>query len=362
MSSLSSFANVDMHPEFGRHPEFEGHPEFAAYWLENRHKDLSGTKLMIQPPYYMLTSFTVVSERVSSALRHFGGDRAKASAYFGWASKPLFQMVEAKHQYCPSRQEFFERLLSTDYNRGNELVSLEAFCGGANMPVMLLGHERGIEYKLIPGNRLQPHKTNWSDKRPMMPHNVLGVNFNVEPRAVSTGPVGRRRRNMNFSEESTQSTESDDYNANEFQILHQIGSVMYYDGDFSAVKGTPAENDSQNWRDSRFALVSDVTSGKPKGVWLAFDFHPYERTACEHIPIGDDDEWGWLPEPEGDSWPDQDGEDDQCSFVKIADSLQDLDRDFKFKMEQHVRHEVELVPAVQAADGHLLRQTIGEQR
>ena len=227
------------------------------------------------------------------------------------------------------------------------------------MPVLLLGHAGGVEYKLIPGTRLQAHKTNWSDERPMMPENVLGVNFNVEPKSDSTGPFARKRRNMNFSEESTQSTESNDYNANEFQILHQIGSVVYYKGDFSKVKGTPAENDSKMWEDSGFTLVSDMTSGKPKGVWLAFDFFPYNRGAEDRFHISEDFNWGYLPEPASYSAPDEDGdeEDDQFSFVKIADSLQDLGRDFEFKMEQKIRHEVELVTVVQAADGHLLRQT-----
>ena len=306
-----------------------------------------------------------MSDQLESVLRHFGGDRAKATAYFFWAGKPLFNMVEAKQSYCPSREEFFGRLLSTNYHLGNELLALEDFCSGANMPVMLLGHERGIEYKLIPGNRLQPHKINWSDTRPMMPDNVLGVNFNVEPRTVSTGMLGRRRRNMNLSEESTQSTESDDYNANEFQILHQIGSVMYYDGHFSNVKGSSAENDPKMWQDTGYVLVSDVTSGKPKGVWLAFDFFPYECVADERIHITSDLGWGYLPDPKGYSWEDDDSDDDhddQCSFVKIADSLQDLDRDFEFKMEQLVGHEVELVPVVEAADGHLLRQVVEEKR
>lgn len=53
-------------------------------------------------------------------------------------------------------------------------------------------------------------------------------------------------------------------------------------------------------------------------------------------------------------------DEDQFSCTKIADSLDDLDVDYKFRWGKRYDYEVELVPAVQNPDGTLDRQIVHE--
>lgn len=41
-------------------------------------------------------------------------------------------------------------------------------------------------------------------------------------------------RDQQLSEQSTQSTESDDYDPNAFHVFYQIGTLEYYTGNFKA--------------------------------------------------------------------------------------------------------------------------------
>ena len=244
-------------------------------------------------------------------------------------------MIEKEQRYCPSRNKFFERLRNTNYRDAKEIFSLQGFCSGTHMPVMFLGHNKGIQYKLIPGNLLAEPKINWKDSRPIMHHNVLGINLHIEPKCIAAGRISRRSHGSD---------------SHEFRILHQIGGIMFYDGDFSKVN---AEADTScKWLDTYFALASDVTSGKPGAVYLIYDFFPFIPNLDECKHIDNDYEWGFLP---------KDSEnDDQFSCAKIADSLNDLNEDYEFQWGKRYNYEVELIPAVQSPDGTLDRQVVDE--
>ena len=130
--------------------------------------------------------------------------------YFGWASAPLFKFIEPKEPYCPSREEFFTKLLNTNYRDCTEVAELKRFCQECQFPMILLGHDKGVWYKLIPGNRLQRPQTNPQDTRPVVPDNVLRVNLHIKPKYKVLGRVNHKRHSAN---------------SHEFRILHQIGCI-----------------------------------------------------------------------------------------------------------------------------------------
>lgn len=70
---------------------------------------------------------------------------------------------------------------------------------------------------------------------------------------------------------------------NAFHVFHQIGALMYYKGDYEKNPKSAME-DSDNWKDTGFAAVSNVTSGKALRVWLVFDFFPYDPSVGETLP------------------------------------------------------------------------------
>ena len=58
---------------------------------------------------------------------------------------------------------------------------------------------------------------------------------------------------------------------------------MYFKGDYEKDPKSAME-DSDNWNDTGFASVSNVTCGKARGVWLAIDFFPYDPSMLETLP------------------------------------------------------------------------------
>ncbi|MCJ1247775.1 hypothetical protein MMC30_004990 [Trapelia coarctata] len=277
-----------------------------------------------------------MDEKRAVVQEHFHTDK-EIIAYFDWSAAPLRKIIENEQRYCPTRDGFFERLRNTDYRDAKQIFSLQGFCSGTHMPVLLLGRDKGVQYKLIPGGLLTEPEINWKDKRPMMHHNVLGINLHIEPKCEALGRMKRR-----FHGEDPE----------EFRILHQIGGVMCYDGDFSKVKAAPGATSGRKWLETGFALASDVTSGKPGAVYLIYDFFPFipSLEKCKHID--NDYEWGFLPKDEENE--------DQFSCAKIADSLDDLNGDYEFQWGKRYSYEVELVPAVQNPDGTLDRQLVEE--
>ena len=58
-------------------------------------------------------------------------------------------------------------------------------------------------------------------------------------------------------------------------MLHLIGMLMYNGGDVCTVEGIPRAYRGSKWRNTGFAVVTNLTSAKARGVW-------------------DDCEWGLL--------------------------------------------------------------------
>lgn len=71
---------------------------------------------------------------------------------------------------------------------------------------------------------------------------------------------------------------------------------MYYHGDYKSPKG--AMEDETIYCDTAFAVVAYLTYGRAKGVWLVFDFYPFDEASAECHHVHDDLDWGWLPNHE----------------------------------------------------------------
>jgi len=277
-------------------------------------------------------------------------DRRK---YRDWWAARQEKPAKIERQPPLSPSEYLLKLQNADYSDTSELTWLHDRYLHRNRPVPVIGTSRDITYKVTLGQRLQPRESceNTKDTRHLLLHNVLGINDNVEPNLDETL---RRRLNPSLSEESTEITNSDDYNQDAFHVFHQIGALMYYDGDYNKDPGA-AMADKSRWKDTGFAVVSDVTSGRARGVWIVYDFFPVdEDISGDRYHVDDSLDWGWLPNHEGEDDP----TDDQFSVAKIADSLADLGPEYELKLEHMLRHEPEIVHAVRAEDGKLLRRTI----
>ena len=248
----------------------------------------------------------------------------------------------------PSAEQYMDLLYKTHWNNLNRVQEIHDMTYMDYAPVILIGQSRTVHYKVVCSTRLQAKDIVTDDRRPLMPKNILGLNANVEPRSNTL----RQRRRDNLSTESRDSTESDDYDSNAFHIFHQLGDLMCYTKDFTTDRD--AIEDEDHWIDAGFSVVVDITSGKPQGVWLVFDFWPRNFDGDRHH-IDNDTEWGWLPpylHPYDDEWA------EQYSVVKIANELRDLGPNHEFTLDHPIYHEVEIVPVVKSSIGVLLRQTV----
>lgn len=76
-------------------------------------------------------------------------------------------------------------------------------------------------------------------------------------------------------------------------------------------------SDTAEWEDIGFPVVSDVTSGTARGVWLIFDLWPYDPVSTDRYHVQYHVNWGWLLKHEGD----EDENDVRFFTAKIADYL-----------------------------------------
>ncbi|MCJ1485134.1 hypothetical protein MMC06_005307 [Schaereria dolodes] len=251
------------------------------------------------------------------------------------------------------------KFFQTNYYDYKEVDSLDAMTLQERQPIIPVGRTRGNLYAFYPGGdeMLQTtdleHKYTCKDKRHFLRDTILGINLDVEPVQASNS---RSRRQLNLSEESTKSGESDDFDPSKFQIFRQLGSLVYdrkgnvkqaiEKGGEKAIKKALQKG---LWASTGFAVVLDITNGKAGAVYLVYDFWPMDDVGDIHHVSNNF--WGFLPDCEEDE--------DQFSVAKIADSIKDLGIDHQFLMNSMICHEPEIVPAVQVADGlPILRQRV----
>ena len=291
----------------------------------------------------------VGSDLDDEVAKKFPRDADKLAFYEWWGQNDENWLKNYK-EHVPTAEQYWNLVRATQWTSFASTGVIHDLTYQDNFPIILVGSSKGIYYKVLIGTPLLAKKSPTDDKRDIFPDNILGINDNVAPRFGSL----KERRAGNLSEESKESAESDDYDSNAFHVFHQVGYLMYYKKDFVGVGAEQAMADRDSWDNSGFALVVDVTPGRPRGVWLIYNFWKYDEIADERYHEDSEDNWGWLPvkDEEDEEW------NEQYSRIKIANSIDDLGPDHVFTMDHPLYHEMELVQVVKSAQGTLLRQTV----
>ena len=276
-------------------------------------------------------------------------DADKLAFYEWWGQNDESWLLNYE-EHVPTVEQYWDLVRATQWTSIDSTNVLHDLTYQDTFPIILVGSSKGIYYKVLIGTPLLARDPSANDKRDLFPDNILGIKDNVAPRFSSL----KERRAGNLSEESKPSAESDDYDSNAFHVFHQVGYLMYYEKDFVGVGTEQAMADRRSWSDSGFALVVDVTPGRPRGVWLIYNFWKYDEIEGERYHDDSEDNWGWLPvkDKEYEEW------NEQYSRIKIANSIDDLGPDYVFTLDHPLYHEMELVHVVKSAQGTLLRQTV----
>ena len=285
-------------------------------------------------------------------------NRQDRKAFYQWSSKPFTDFVAGKTglvQNIPSPEQYMELVRTTQYNNIDAVQKLHDLTYLQHQPVILIGKRSGIHYRVVLSTRLQGKAVVVKDNRPLLPKNILGVNTNVEPNPTNR----RKRRRPGLSSVSNDLSESRDYERGPFHVFHQMGHLMYYTGDFTGDGTERAISNSEGWDDTGFAVVVDVTTGSPRGVWIIYDFWP-ENNSIEgdRYHLDDDESWGWLPNQE---IAQRDERARQISGARIAFHIRDLGPTYEIRLLNPLDYEPELVPVVLSDEGTLLRQTINRR-
>ncbi|KAL8839279.1 MAG: hypothetical protein Q9170_001796 [Blastenia crenularia] len=293
-------------------------------------------------------------------LKQYLPDKKDQAEYYAWCAGPLRQQIEAKKEsWCPDGTTVKKLLQDLNYTDTQSMWDLDLLYRLDYLPVILVGRSRGILFDVL----LTPvlcasRQIKGNEKRVVLLGSILGINSNVEPikqseqQPPSPSRSRRRRRSEFRSEESNDSAESDDYDPNNFHIMYQIGALRAYMGKATSDKDKIA--DKKSWRDTGFALVTDVTTGTARGVWIVYNFYPKDADG-DRYHLDDDDEWGWLPGYEG-------IDDRQFSVAKIADRLSQLGSGFNFGLSNQIPHEPELVRVVKDFYGRLQKQSVEKEK
>lgn len=247
----------------------------------------------------------------------------------------------------PSRAELINMIDTMNYNDKLQRAELVSSVHKNIVPWIPAGTDvEGDIYRIVPQpyGLLADQQFPQTDRKIISP-NVLGVNINVQPRQPS------HRRIANYSEESTQSNESDDSTGTGF-VFHQMGMLEIWSGETDEPK---TENNVAGgpWSPADFGVVMRIDrSGAPAGVYIIYDFYPTDpstgKRPSERRNIG---HWGQLGDLPG-----------RIAIAKIADTASELKFDRTFSPTVIADYPVELVRAVVGWGNSIMRVTFMDDR
>ncbi|KAH0562966.1 hypothetical protein GP486_002467 [Trichoglossum hirsutum] len=159
--------------------------------------------------------------------------------------------------------------------------------------------------------------------------------------------IPRRSRKANFSEESTKSNESDDYEYVGF-VFHQIGDLEYWADNPEDLRSYKDAAEGTWYPTHFYAVIRFGRNGAANGVYVMYDFYPEDEYLEERRKI-DDNDWGYLPRALTDQ---------QIAFAKIADKITDLRLGRTFDFAEALDYPVELVRATKTPENAIIWATV----
>ena len=258
-------------------------------------------------------------------------------------------------------EQFLARMQGCSFMFRNQREEVRKAFRKWSLPFIHIGERKDpdgtpVHYAVEPGDgaldvSYPEKKANPSDERERLPGSILALNEHIVPVIDNEPPSYRANRKSNhIKEESHETTNSDDFDVNKFQVFQQLGVLRYYAApDFDERKNDPRLLQGP-WRSTGFAVVIDITNGTAGDVFIICDMHPRDESTGERGSrnrVEDNFFWGRLPFESHKSTP--------YMYAKIADSTKQLGRDYQFQLGQpFCNRPVEIVYVRQAADGALL--------
>lgn len=145
------------------------------------------------------------------------------------------------------------------------------------------------KYRIIPNPlalMANIRKSNSQEHGELVSASILGVNLNVEPFKPQS------RRQINTSEESTQSGESDDSEETGW-VFHQLGYLEFVESDSEDLSEL-GDQDMEWIRTGYNVVLRFSNTGKANGVYIIFDWYPTNAWG-NRVAVEDDSTWGYLP-------------------------------------------------------------------
>ncbi|KAK2794643.1 hypothetical protein FQN50_009882 [Emmonsiellopsis sp. PD_5] len=270
-----------------------------------------------------------------------------AMAFYNWHSERAREDRQSLWLFSPPtpRADLIAMFDNTNYNDKLQRAKLVSAIYKNVVPWIPVGtSSEGDVFRIVPKPfGLRPDQPNPETDRELAPPNVLGVNLNVQPQFPS------HPRISNYSEQSTQSNESDDPMDSGF-VFHQIGMLEWAAADEDERKTLAGVADCQ-WYDTDFGVVMRIDrSGASAGVYIIYDFYvssmaPPDKRVFERPTTNSS--WGQLPELPG-----------RIAVAKIANSLSELSLDRPLSLEVVADYPVELVRAAVGMGNSLIRATV----
>ena len=273
----------------------------------------------------------------------------------------ILQLREARMEARnpTSIQDVIDRFTGTNFRSIDAIVDLNRWLESAGcFPRMPLGWCKGMVYELRPATDiLQPTRDFPTSDRThtFVPGcAVLGCNRNVEPLPPNAAVTGWARRNQNISEQSTQPTESDDFQPareDDLLIFQQVGRLWVYYGDY-------ARRDDRgfrgSWVETDYVVVTEISDGRPGALWIVYNFWRQYDDTYDYYHFESD------TEP---SFPSEFYE-DYVACAKIGESLEHWQFSDsvtnQFELTYEIEHEPELVHVHQAGNGNLPRYAVAK--
>lgn len=273
-------------------------------------------------------------ERLAS---HFDDEAAGPRALTDWMHNfPDFALPTI---VVPSTKDYLDTINTTNFSNAGQIQKLARILSTPRAPYIPLGNFQGLPFRLVPHTRVlrsdlpSPRKgLPLCDGGRMLPHSFLAVRPKVSPMVYGT-PYERVGKRNHVSSEFI--TEEED-----FFVFHQLGLMEHSSRPLEEL--SEQDRSHEDWLSPGFAVVMRLlANGKPDGVYIIFNFIPWDSTIREHVTYGKKyDLWGYLP-----------GSSDQIFYAKIANRFEDLAEGKDFELTRVHHDPAELSWAVKKANG-----------